>query len=134
MWTAETVASPTPRIDSSRQGQSRNASPQVLDAIASALRLTGEERVHLLTLASNSSIRFISERPKREVADPALLQLVHSVGDVPALILGRRSDVLAWNPAAHALLAMHLPYNAPHRGTDQPNMAEAGFFRVITLP
>jgi transcription regulator MmyB-like protein len=31
--------------------------------------------------------------------------LLSALGDVPAIVLGRRSDVLAWNRMGHALLA-----------------------------
>ncbi|MBB4703718.1 MmyB family transcriptional regulator [Sphaerisporangium siamense] len=40
---------------------------------------------------------------------------------VPALLLGRRNDVLAWNPLGHALLAGHLAPSAPERPDTRPN-------------
>ena len=35
--------------------------------------------------------------------------------DVPAVLLGRRNEVLAWNPLGHALLAGHCDLGAPGR-------------------
>ncbi|HWS34316.1 MAG TPA: helix-turn-helix transcriptional regulator [Actinoplanes sp.] len=103
------------------QGQSRNASPEVLDAIARALRLGDAERAHLHVLATTGHTRRAPRPPAEERVDPALADLLAAVGDVPAIVLGRRSDVLAWNPAGHALLGFGV---GP--GT-RPNMAELVF-------
>jgi transcriptional regulator with XRE-family HTH domain len=109
------------------QGQSSNASPQVLDALAGALRLNDAERSHLRDLATRHSRLRPVRRPAPEHADPALLELLASLGDVPALILGRRSDVLAWNATGHALLAPHLDIAAPAGRDSRPNMAALVF-------
>ena len=109
------------------QGQSRNASPQVLDAIAAALHLNDAERVHLRDLAGSGGRRIRPRQPPVERADPALLELLASLGDVPSLILGRSSSVLAWNPLGHALLASHLDAASPHSPATRPNMAELVF-------
>jgi transcriptional regulator with XRE-family HTH domain len=109
------------------QGQSRNASPQVLDAIASALQLDDTERAHLHSLARASGRRTAPVRPPTERADPALLELLESMGGVPALVLGRRSDVLAWNGLGHALLAPHLDAESPAHRATRPNMARLVF-------
>ena len=105
------------------QGHSRSASRQVLDALASALHLNDAERQHLRRLAEHLGRRPAPKRPAPEVADPALAELLRSVGDVPALVLGRRSDVLAWNPLGHALLGGHLDDDAPATPATRPNMA-----------
>jgi len=47
---------------------------------------------------------------------------------VPALILGRRFDVLAWNRLGHALVAGHLPFDAPKEPVGRPN-----FVRMLFL-
>src|SRR5690606_18137715 len=104
-----------------------NASPQVLDAIASALHLTDTERSYLRGLADTEGRLPHAKRPPRETADSALLELLASVGDIPALVLGRRSDVLAWNPLGHALLAPHLSFDAPASSRIRPNMATLVF-------
>jgi transcriptional regulator with XRE-family HTH domain len=109
------------------QGQSSNASPQVLDALARALRLNDAERSHLHTLAAGNARRGAPRRPAAEHPDPALLELLGSLGDVPALVLGRRSDVLAWNATGHALIASHLHPSSPEKPSTRPNMAALVF-------
>jgi transcriptional regulator with XRE-family HTH domain len=109
------------------QGQSKNASPEVLDAIATALRLTEAERQHLTALAEGGRRRVPSKRPPAEHLDPALAGLLGVIGDVPAVVLGRRNDVLGWNPMGHALLAGHLDPQAPEDARNRPNMLEMHF-------
>ncbi|MGV9271631.1 helix-turn-helix domain-containing protein [Kitasatospora sp. NPDC003701] len=112
------------------QGQSRNVSDEVLDAIARALRLDGDEHAHLRNLARPG-------RPGRsakgraaegfERARPAVRQLIGAMADVPAVAVGRRNEVLAWNPLGHALLAGHLDVAAPDRPADRPNLSRLLF-------
>lgn len=109
------------------QGQSRHASPQVLDAIAAALALTAPEREHLHTLAATAGRRRALRLPAPEHADPALLELLDAMPQVPALILGRRSDVLAWNPLGHALLAANQDRDAADVPGRRVNMTELVF-------
>ncbi|MGI5186985.1 helix-turn-helix transcriptional regulator [Promicromonospora sp. CA-289599] len=109
------------------QGQSRNASPQVLDALATALQLDDAERAHLRRLAAGRAVPRTAPRSAPEKADPALVALLDSLGAVPALVMGRRSDVLAWNPLGHALLAGHLSPGAPSAPATRPNMASLVF-------
>lgn len=85
------------------QGQSRNASREVLDAIASALRLDESERAHLHELARAPKRGKAAPRPRPERITPATSALLAALGDTPAIIMGRRSDVLAWNAQGHAL-------------------------------
>jgi hypothetical protein len=47
--------------------------------------------------------------------------------DVPALIMDRRSDVLAWNRLGHALLAGHRDFAAPDRAAGRPNLTRMLF-------
>jgi transcriptional regulator with XRE-family HTH domain len=71
------------------QGQSRNASPAVIAAPA----------------------------PRRSPDEPApratLVRLLTAMVDVPAVLVDRRTGVLAWNPPGHALLAGHTDFTAP---------------------
>jgi transcriptional regulator with XRE-family HTH domain len=84
------------------QGNGRNVSAQVLDAIARVLRLTDAEHAHLTHLVQPTRHRKSpAPRPKR--VRPALWQLLDSMVDVPAYIVGRHTDVLAWNRMALAL-------------------------------
>ncbi|RKT54596.1 transcriptional regulator with XRE-family HTH domain [Saccharothrix australiensis] len=107
------------------QGQSRGASPAVLDAIATALRLDPNERDHLRRLAEEKPRR--ATRPRPEKVTAATRELLRLMGGVPALVQGRRTDVLAWNPLGHALLAGHLDPTSPDRAADRPNTARLVF-------
>ncbi|MBT2207119.1 helix-turn-helix transcriptional regulator [Actinomadura sp. NEAU-AAG7] len=112
------------------QGQSANASDEVLDAIGRALRLDEEERAHLRGLARPPRKGARRSRPER--VRPATLAVLRSMDLNPALILGRAADILAWNRPAHALLAPHLPLDAPDRPSDRPNMARLVFLEPHT--
>ncbi|MFB6720845.1 helix-turn-helix transcriptional regulator [Kribbella sp. NPDC056345] len=85
------------------QGRSSRVSDTVLDAVAGALQLTDDERVHLRRLAKPAKPR--QRRAKPQTVRPGLLQLLNAVGDTPAFIFGRRMEVLAWNSLACALIA-----------------------------
>ena len=102
------------------QGQSQNASDAIIGALARALQLDADEQAHLFALAHpNPPKRVRASKP--EVAKPGAEQLLHAMGDVPAVLLGRFNDILAWNRAGHVLLAGHLDRDAPSRADDRPN-------------
>ncbi|MEU5032456.1 helix-turn-helix transcriptional regulator [Streptomyces milbemycinicus] len=108
------------------QGQSPNASDAVLDAVARVLRLDDAERAHLYSLARpKSRARRRAARP--EQVRPGVRVMIESFGDVPALVMGRFCDVLAWNRMAHALMAGHLDFDAPNRPAERPNIARLLF-------
>ncbi|MEC3977530.1 helix-turn-helix domain-containing protein [Amycolatopsis sp. H20-H5] len=107
------------------QGQNRNASPAVLDALARALQLNDDEKVHLANLARPSRKNDAGSRQER--VRPGVRQLIESFDRVPAVVLGRVTDVLAWNPLAHALLTGHLSADSPLRPVEKPNMARLVF-------
>ncbi|MBP0453752.1 helix-turn-helix domain-containing protein [Kitasatospora sp. RG8] len=110
------------------QGQGRNVSDEVLDAVARALRLDADEHAHLRNLARPgrpAKGRGAAERFER--ARPAVRQLIAAMTDVPAVAVGRRNEVLAWNPLGHALLAGHLDAAAPERAADRPNLSRLLF-------
>jgi transcriptional regulator with XRE-family HTH domain len=83
------------------QGRETAPSVQVLDALGAALRLDDDGRQHLFRLAGLAP-RLRSPRVADQV-DPALLQLMASWPDNPALVYNRAYDVLAANPLAEAL-------------------------------
>ncbi|MET7481944.1 helix-turn-helix transcriptional regulator [Streptomyces sp. NPDC005538] len=85
------------------QGRTRGGSRAVLDALADALHLAPDERAYLFTVAEVAPGP--SPRPfgRPEVA-PRLRQLLDTMYDVPAMVLHRGMDVLAWNRGATALL------------------------------
>jgi transcriptional regulator with XRE-family HTH domain len=107
------------------QGQSVNASDAILDALARALRLDEHERRHLGELAAQRPAP--QRRPPPERLTALTRDLLRSMDAVPALILGRRTDVLAWNRLGHALLAGHVSPTAPDDPADRPNMARMLF-------
>ncbi|MFE2883975.1 helix-turn-helix domain-containing protein [Streptomyces sp. NPDC059272] len=109
------------------QGQSLSASPEVLDAIAGALRLDESERRYLHDLTQADRSRTRGRRPAPERVTEAAAQLMEVLADVPAIVLGRRSDVLAWNSLGHALFAGHLDPHAPYLAARRPNMARLVF-------
>ncbi len=102
------------------QGQSQNASETVIDALARALQLDADERTHLFALARPAPAG--RRRPSRpEAPKPGAAQLLHAMSEVPAVLLGRFNDILAWNRAGHLLLAGHLDVDAPALVTQRPN-------------
>lgn len=85
------------------QGRQANISRSVLDGLAKALRLNDVERDHLFALADPSN-RPRSSSHAVQQADPGLLRLMTVLDHVPALVLGRRGDVLATNALLAAVL------------------------------
>jgi hypothetical protein len=48
--------------------------------------------------------------------------MLAGLGDTPAILMDRRSDVLAWNRMGWALVAGHLPEQSPDRPAERPNL------------
>ncbi|MFD5125226.1 helix-turn-helix domain-containing protein [Streptomyces sp. NPDC058385] len=78
------------------------ASAPVLNILAGVLRLDDDQRDYLFELAGKESAR--PRRQKGQKVRPPLQRLLDTLTDIPALVLGRRMDILAWNPLAAALL------------------------------
>ncbi|MGW2344937.1 helix-turn-helix domain-containing protein [Streptomyces sp. NPDC001661] len=81
----------------------RQASGAVLDALAQVLHLDDEERAYLFELAGRTT----AARPRKQSAQqaqPQLRRVIDELTTTPAMVLGRRMDILAWNPMAAALL------------------------------
>lgn len=89
------------------QGRRANVSDAVLEAVARSFLLTADERAHLFNLARR---RRPGRTPRLPVAhqqvDEQVRELLDQMDRVPALVLGRRTDVLAWNASADAVFAM----------------------------
>ncbi|MFB7724169.1 helix-turn-helix transcriptional regulator [Nocardia sp. NPDC056100] len=83
------------------QGRTLHFSESVLDAVARALRLNPVEREHFYRLARPWSGE---EPPAEQQVRPGLRRLLESAADVPAYIVGRGTNVLAWNRLAAALI------------------------------
>ncbi|RCK71242.1 XRE family transcriptional regulator [Desertihabitans brevis] len=82
------------------QGRERTPSAQVVDALASALRLDEDARLHLFRVAG------LAPRARAAVTDrveESLQELVAGWPDNPAVVYNRAYDVLASNAIADAL-------------------------------
>ncbi|WP_406861563.1 helix-turn-helix transcriptional regulator [Streptomyces sp. HUAS MG47] len=114
------------------QGQAGTASRQVLDALARVLRLDPAETAHLHNLARQPTAPRLV-RPRPEEPHPRVLTLLASLGEaVPAVVLGRRGDVLAWNRTGHALVAEHVDFDAPHEPVRRPSVPRMFFLDPLT--
>jgi transcriptional regulator with XRE-family HTH domain len=83
------------------QARAPRPSPQVLAALGTALQLTAAEREHLARLAGQVP----PSTPADRTPVPAdARRLLHRLGPIPAYLVDDREDVLAWNPAAAALI------------------------------
>ncbi|UOZ05746.1 helix-turn-helix transcriptional regulator [Amycolatopsis sp. WQ 127309] len=103
------------------RGRNLNVSESVLDAIARALQLDETERRHLVALAKPSRRRPRTPAPQR--VRPGLLRILETLTDVPAMVTGRRLDVLAANRLAKAL----------YRDFDAPPPRERNMARFVFL-
>lgn len=100
------------------QGRERRPSPQVVDALAAALRLPEDARHHLFRLAALSPRDHGTSDAR---VDPALLQLMSMWPHNPAIVYNRAYDVLASNQIADALFSqwahstnlMHVVFTEP---------------------
>ncbi|GAA3031588.1 helix-turn-helix domain-containing protein [Streptomyces glomeratus] len=84
------------------QGNGRNVSAEVLDAIARALRLTDAEHAHLTHLAKPKAHKKKPSARSQHVR-ASLRRLLDSFDGVPAYLVGRRAEILAWNRMAAAV-------------------------------
>ncbi|MEV6025579.1 helix-turn-helix transcriptional regulator [Streptomyces sp. NPDC052036] len=84
------------------QGNGRNVSAEVLDAIARALRLTDAEHAHLTHLAKPKTHKKKPSARSQHVR-ASLCQLLDLFESVPAYVMGRRAEILAWNTMAAAV-------------------------------
>ncbi|WP_432038503.1 helix-turn-helix transcriptional regulator [Streptomyces cucumeris] len=95
------------------RGRRLNVSETVLDAISRALRLDPVERTHLFQLAKPAAGRPRRTATRPQPVRPGMRDLLRILEHTPALVLGRRLDVLASNQMARALLT---DFDAlPHR-------------------
>jgi MmyB-like transcription regulator ligand binding domain/Helix-turn-helix domain len=83
------------------QGRKLKPSAAVLEALARALQLNPDEFRHMMTLV-NQATPTTPRTPQR--VRPGVYRLLEQLGPTPGFVLGRRMDVLAWNPMAAALL------------------------------
>ncbi|MCX4530948.1 helix-turn-helix transcriptional regulator [Streptomyces sp. NBC_00841] len=96
------------------QGRAKNPSAEVLEALARALQLGSSEREHLTDLlARPATARRAPASPQR--VRPGLHLMLRTLEQVPAFILGRRTDVLASNRLAREVLTDFDALPAPRR-------------------
>ncbi|MDP4508198.1 helix-turn-helix domain-containing protein [Nonomuraea turcica] len=106
------------------QGRAAHPSPEVLDAIAAALRLDDVELEHLRTLAlavREHRRRAARTGPPAEVARPELVRMLDLV-HTPAMIINDRFDVLVANGVAARLFTLEAILSA-----QRPNLARRLF-------
>jgi len=83
------------------QGRVR-ASESVLATLSAALRLDEDQQRYLYEIAGKSATRPRRRRTAQRVR-PATRRLLDQLTATPAVVLGKRLDILAWNSGAQAL-------------------------------
>src|SRR5688500_7092837 len=96
------------------QGRRITPSAAVVDAIGRALGLDAAGRAHLNDLIGLTSTPTRRSHDVQRVR-PGLYQLLDALDGEPALILGRRTDILAANRMAKALFTDFDQFPAAHR-------------------
>ncbi len=86
------------------QGRNIHPSRSVLASVARALQLNDSESAHMYDLLENCGGQ-ASNPPAVQRVRASMRQLLDAVGEVPAVVLGRRTDVLASNRMARLLFA-----------------------------
>ncbi|MDN8591689.1 transcriptional regulator [Chryseobacterium mucoviscidosis] len=82
------------------QGRDIQVSHSVLDNIASALKLTADERKYLFSLALeyHSELYILDEKPLQ--IHPSLQKILQELRNCPTIISDRRCHIVGWNDAA----------------------------------
>lgn len=78
------------------------ASASVLGILAHVLRLGDDQRAYLYELAGKDHAR--PRFRARQQVQPQLQRLLNDLASTPAIVLGRRVDILAWNALSAALI------------------------------
>ncbi|WP_030703201.1 MULTISPECIES: helix-turn-helix domain-containing protein [unclassified Streptomyces] len=78
------------------------ASAPVLEAVAQALDLDDDQRRYLFELAGKQTAK--PRRRTRQKVQPQLRRVLDDLTATPAVVMGRRMDVLAWNALAAAMV------------------------------
>ncbi len=87
------------------QGRLENVSFAVLDAVATALQLSADERTHLHNLACPP---LTTDHPDTDppTLRPALQALLDAMEHIPAYIVGHHTNIPGWNRAAELLFGI----------------------------
>lgn len=89
------------------------ASATVLETLARALRLDDDQRSYAYQLAGKPGTP--RRRRAGQKVPPAMLRLLDQLKETPALVVGKRLDILAWNAVAAALYTDFAAYRPPRR-------------------
>jgi len=84
------------------QGRGLRPSPEVLEALARALRLSVDERAYLFDLAQQRQLS--GGQPTVQAPPESLARLVRDLSPLPSMLVNHRFDILAWNPEMAALM------------------------------
>jgi len=100
------------------QGRDIHPSSEVLQSIADALQLTPAEWQHLFLLADQQHL--VDTHASHEQVSPALHRVLDALNPIPAYVIGRRWNYLAWNTTAEHVFLLSKPvppyeYNAVWR-------------------
>lgn len=88
------------------RGYTRGVSRTVWEAVARTLQLDDVERAHLYDLVSAHEGQTLHrDAPSQQRVSPGLRNLLATLGDVPAMVQGRRTEVLAFNDFFAAVYA-----------------------------
>lgn len=87
------------------QGRDTNPSGAVIDALAQALLIDGKDRHHFgwLAVTSSNESRCPTTESAAEHPTSAMETILRALQPTPAFVLGRRLNVLGWNPAWEAI-------------------------------
>ncbi|WUW26473.1 helix-turn-helix transcriptional regulator [Streptomyces sp. NBC_01463] len=89
------------------------ASAPVLEAVAGALDLDEDQRRYVFGLAGKETAR--PRRRAQQKVQPQLRRVLDDLTATPAIVMGRRMDILAWNPLAAAMVTDFAAVPDKHR-------------------
>jgi transcriptional regulator with XRE-family HTH domain len=101
------------------RGTAAGISSEIVDTVATALRLDGDERVHLdrLIAALTPAARRKRRPTKPDTVSPGVQVMLDALQDLPAIVFNGRLDIVAVNELGRALYSSHFT------GQEQPNAA-----------
>ena len=101
------------------RGTAAGISPEIVDTVATALRLDGDERVHLdrLIAALAPAARRKRRPTKPDTVSTGVQVMLDALQDLPAIVFNGRLDIVAVNELGRALYSSHFT------GQEQPNAA-----------
>jgi len=107
------------------QGREVNVSAEALDRLAIALKLSKPERTYLFDMADRRDPR--SSETETDTAPETLVNMLQSI-QIPAYIMGRTWDLLAWNKPAEDLFSGWM--DAVKQDDPRPNLLRFVFLNT----